>query len=392
MRLRLKYLGITEKIWIILGIVTLGVTLLVAAQDSSAGTPYKWDLPAGIPEPLVPDDNPMTVEKVELGRYLFYDTRLSANQTQSCSTCHIQALAFSDGRKVSIGSTGEETNRNAMSLTNSAFSATLTWSNPLLTTIEKQIVVPMFGEFPHELGITGHESEVIKRFRDDTRYQKLFAAAFPQDAQPYTFGNIVKALASFVRIMISGNSAYDQYRWKDKSALSESAIRGMKLFLGEQLECHHCHGGFNFSAATLTINATFPAKAFFNTGLYNLNGTGAYPAPNTGIYEITHKANDMGRFRPPSLRNIALTAPYMHDGSIATLEEVIQFYSNGGRLITDGPNAGDGRENPYKSGLVPGFQITDQERIDLIAFLNSLTDETFITDSRLSNPLTDDFH
>lgn len=384
MRQQLTSLGL-----VIIGLLCfgLGASNLVVAQDA---TDYDWQLPAGIPKPQVPADNPMTKEKVALGRYLFYDQRLSGNMTQSCSSCHFQALAFSDGRAVSIGSTGEETPRNAMSLTNSAFSAALTWSNPLLRTIEQQVVVPMFGEFPHELGITGHSEEVLQRFKDDLQYQAMFKAAFPNEPDPINFGNIVKSLASFVRTLISGRSTYDTYRWQDPNALSESAQRGMSLFFGEELECHHCHGGFNFSAATITPNATFSAKSFFNTGLYNVGGTGAYPQPNTGVFGITGKASDMGRFRPPTLRNIALTAPYMHDGSIATLEEVIQFYSDGGRVIHDGDNAGDGRKNPYKSALVAGFILTDQERTDLLAFLNSLTDETFVTDPRFSDPFVHD--
>lgn len=366
--------------------VGLGFTLAVNAQDTAAADQYDWQLPAGFPVPVVPAGNPMTQAKVELGRYLFYDKRLSGNGTQSCSSCHIQALAFSDGRPVSVGSTGESTDRNAMSLTNSAYSAALTWGNPLLTTIEKQVVVPMFGEFPHELGITGHSDEVLKRFQDDRQYLTMFSAAFSDEAAPISFGNIIKALASFVRTLISGTSTYDIYRWQDPSAMSESAQRGMQLFLGEELECHHCHGGFNFSAATLTPNSTFSTKIFFNTGLYNIGGSGDYPSPNTGVYGVSGKKADMGRFRPPSLRNVALTAPYMHDGSIATLEDVIQFYADGGRVIAEGPYAGDGRENPYKSALVSGFELTDQERADLLAFLNGLTDESFTTDPRFSDP------
>jgi cytochrome c peroxidase len=373
---------------VVVGFLCIGmsINMIVRGQDAATGDGYDWQLPAGFPEPRVPDDNPMSQAKVELGRYLFYDTRLSGNGTQSCSSCHLQALAFSDGRAVSIGSTGETTDRNAMSLTNSAYSAALTWGNPLLTTIEQQVVVPMFGEFPHELGITGHTEEVLKRFQGDAQYQAMFAAAFPSESDPIGFGNIVKALASFVRTLISGNSVYDRYRWQDPSVMSESAQRGMRLFMGEELECHHCHGGFNFSAATVTPNTTFSTKIFFNTGLYNIGGSGTYPAPNTGVYSVSGKKADMGRFRPPSLRNVALTAPYMHDGSIATLEDVIQFYADGGRVIADGPYAGDGRENPYKSALVSGFELTDQERLDMLAFLNSLTDESFITDPRISDP------
>ena len=130
----------------------------------------------------------------------------------------------------------------------------------------------------------------------------------------------------------------------------------------------------------------FDAALFHNTGLYNVDGAGAYPADNTGLVENTGEPEDMGRFRPPTLRNVAVTAPFMHDGSMETLDEVIRHYERGGRVIASGPHAGDGRESPLKSGLVAGFSLTDQERADLIAFLEALTDEDFLTDPALSDP------
>jgi cytochrome c peroxidase len=347
---------------------------------------YTWNLPPGFPPPRVPENNPMTQEKVDLGRYLFYDPALSGNGTQSCSTCHLQHLAFTDGLARSIGSTGEVHPRNAMTLTNAAYNASQTWANPSLTTLERQIPIPMFGEHPVELGITGNEAVVLGRLRQDERYRTMFAAAFPDQDDPITLSNAMLSLASFTRTLISGDSPYDRYLRGDASALSESAMRGMEIFFSEDLECHHCHTGFNFTLSTVNANSTFDERPFFNTGLYNIGGTGAYPPDNTGVHEITNLAADMGRFRPPTLRNIALTAPYMHDGSIATLEEVIRFYADGGRVITEGEYAGDGRRNPFKSGLVPGFTITEQQLDDLIAFLESLTDQAFITDPRLSDP------
>lgn len=350
-------------------------------------TTYEWELPSGFPIPVVPEDNPMTAEKVELGRFLFYETRLSGNSTMSCSSCHEQALAFTDGLSVPVGSTGESHIRNSQTLTNIAYNSTYTWANPILTEVEQQIVIPLFGEFPVEMGITGNEEVVLQRLRDDAEYQRLFASAFPSEAEPINFHHLVQALSSFVRTLISGNSPYDRYVYQgDRTTLSESALRGMNLFLGERFECHHCHGGFNFTASAIHANSTFIERPFFNTGLFNIDGTGSYPRGNRGIFEITSKPEDMGRFRPPTLRNIELTAPYMHDGSFATLEEVIRFYADGGRVISEGDYAGDGRGNPYKSTLVPGFEITDQEMIDLINFLKSLTDEQFINDPRFNNP------
>lgn len=348
---------------------------------------YDWNLPPGFPPPRVPENNPMTTKKVELGRYLFYDERLSGNNTQSCSSCHLQELAFSDGEATPIGSTGEQHPRNSQALVNVVYNSTLTWANPALIELERQIQVPMFGEFPKELGIVGHEEEVLARLEADETYQQLFVAAFPDEKKPINFQNIIKSLASFTRALISGNSPYDRYVYLgDKTALSESAKRGLNLFLSERLECHHCHIGFNFSASTIHANSTFIETPFQNNGLYNLDGQGSYPRSNTGLHHVTGNPDDMGKFRPPTLRNIELTGPYMHDGTIETLEEVIDHYADGGRLIETGEYAGDGTKNPHKSGLVSGFELTDQEKEDLINFLESLTDETFIHDPRFSNP------
>ncbi|MEZ4703563.1 MAG: di-heme enzyme, partial [Rhodothermales bacterium] len=358
-----------------------GVTLkqwLSQTLPGSQKTAYDWNLPAGFPPPRVPEDNPMTEAKVELGRYLFYDPRLSGNGTQSCSSCHLQAMAFTDGLPQAVGSTGAIHPRSSMSLTNVTYNATLTWANSALVELEKQILVPIFSENPVELGVAGHEAEVLGRLRGDERYQRLFREAFPDSNDPFTINSVTRSLASFVRALVSGNSPYDRFVYgKELSALSESALRGMELALSEDLECHHCHGGFNFTTSTIHANTRFYEAPFHNTGLYNVDGEGSYPADNLGLFDVTNRPEDMGRFRAPTLRNIALTAPYMHDGSIATLEDVIRFYEQGGRRIEAGARAGDGRVNPYKSGFVGGFTLDDQQREDLIAFLHSLTDSTF---------------
>jgi cytochrome c peroxidase len=365
------------------GFLLVIVFLLLGAAPNG----YRWNLPKGFPEPRVPEDNPMSEAKVELGRFLFYDVRLSGNQTQSCASCHQQGKAFSDGIPTAIGSTGQEGPRNAPSLTNIAYFPVLTWANPKLTTLEKQILVPMFGEFPVELGLSGLEDELISRLASDPDYPDLFTKAFPGELEPIKIGNIVKALASFVRSLTSFDSAYDRYVYgKDKTALSESARLGMNLFFSERFECHHCHGGFNFTQTVDHANLAEAQVSFHNTGLYNLDANGAYPEPNQGLFEFTLNPADQGKFRTPSLRNVALSAPYMHDGSIETLEEVIDFYASGGRNINTGEYQGDGRNNPNKSGLVPGFVISPEERQALIDFLHSLTDEGFIYNADFSNP------
>lgn len=382
------------------GLISLGVACVAAAPSESSptfadlaptpavpsATTFDWMLPANAPLPPVPADNPMSEAKFQLGRHLFYDRRLSGNGAQSCASCHVQALAFTDGARRSTGSTGQRHPRNAQTLTNVAYNSSYNWANSILTEIEEQVEIPLFSEFPVELGITGKEDVVLARFKDDPVYRERFTVAFPGQAQPVTWKNVVFALGAFTRGLVSFDAPYDRFVAGDASAMSASAQRGMALFLSERLECHHCHTGFNLSASTRTASSTFVEMLFFNTGLYNVDGQGAYPATNQGLKEVTNAPGDMGRFRPPTLRNIALTAPYMHDGSMDTLDEVVRFYERGGRLIERGENAGDGRLSPLKNDLVAGFQFTDVERQDLIAFLTSLTDRSFITNPRFSDP------
>ena len=368
-------------------IVTLVYVVLCATNcgDSRTQATYDWNLPPGFPVPVVPENNQMSAEKVELGRHLFYDTRLSGNETQSCAHCHLQDRAFAEPLLVSVGSTGERTPRNSMSLTNVAYNSTYTWHSPLLLTLEQQALIPMFGEMPVELGLK--ESVLEQRLKADTTYVDMFAAAFPDEDIAITTMNTVKAIASFLRTMISGNAPYDKLTYQgDTSALSESAKRGFTLFLSEQLECHHCHGGFNFSQAVKWKGQAFAENGFFNTGLYNTDDMGAYPPPNVGLVEFTNQPQDMGKFRVPTLRNIMKTAPYFHDGSAATIDDVLDAYAAGGRNVSSGATAGDGRANPHKSGLIHGFTLTPAERDDLKAFLHALTDDEFLTDPRFSNP------
>ena len=348
---------------------------------------WSGDLPLGFPTPSVPIDKLMNAEKIELGRHLFYDHRVSGNQTQSCSSCHEQRLAFTDGESRSTGSTGQETPRNSMSLANAVYNSTFTWANPSIDLLEEQIVIPLFGERPVEMGITGYEDEVLARLHADPVYEGLYQAAYPQSEGRLSLAEVVDALGAFTRSLISGNSSFDRYIYhQERDAISDSALRGMDLFFSEKLECHHCHGGFNFSFSTAHQNTLNLEIAFHNTGLYNIGNQGGYPMGSYGVFEITGDPKDMGHFKAPTLRNIEVTAPYMHDGSMETLEEVIRFYEAGGRLIEEGSLAGDGRGNPLKSEFVSGFVLTDQEREDLINFLLTLTDEAFLNDERFADP------
>jgi len=233
-----------------------------------------------------------------------------------------------------------------MSLVNIAYSTALTWSTPGVTRLEEQALVPMFGEHPVELGLREGDG-FLPMLRADTKYRSLFERAFPDEPDRFTIANVVKAIACFERSIVSARSPYDRYHFdRDDTAVSESAKRGEILFFSQKQACFRCHGGVNFGGGA----------EFHNTGLSAIDGT---------------------QFKAPTLRNIAITAPYMHDGSIATLDAVIDHYAAGGKV---------GHENPHKDPLVGGFHLMPEEQLDLIAFLQSLTDEAVLYDPRFASP------
>ena len=344
---------------------------LMAGAALALADGYVWPLPAWMPPPPVPADNPMSAAKVELGRHLFYDARLSADGTVACASCHDQARAFTDGRTTAIGIHGTQGAKNAPSLANAGYFPVLTWANPHMTTLEFQALVPIFGEAPEEMGAAGREDEIFARLAADPVYQAGFAAAFPDQPAPDLF-TITRALGAFQRSLISVNSPYDRFKyWGEPNALSDAAKRGEALFFDHRFECYHCHSGIHFTNTLQTARMAEGEVGFHNTGLYQ-----DYPEAVPGLIEITGRASDAGRFRTPSLRNVAVTAPYMHDGSIPDLRGVIAHYASAGRA----PG------HPMKDGMIQGFSATDAEVTDLIAFLESLTDEAFLTDPRLADP------
>lgn len=373
-------------VFVLLSIFVLSQNFLVSTAKKT--DEYNWNLPKGFPTPNVPEGNPMTEAKVELGRHLFYDKRLSINEKTSCATCHLQEKAFTEDKKTSVGTTGEIHPRNSMTLANVVYNPSFNWANPAVTRLERHAHLPIFGTSPIvEMGMEGKEALLLERLKNEPVYQKLFAEAYPNEDRKFVMNQVMRSLASFVRSMISGNSPYDKFRYgKQQDAISESAKRGQHLFFSERLECFDCHAGFNLSGAVNFIGKSDEPTQFENNGLYNIDGKGAYPTDNVGLFEATNKKEDMGKFKVPTLRNIELTAPYMHDGSIATLEEVIEHYKAAGRTISDGKYAGKGNENPYKSSFVNGFRLTESEKQDLVAFLKSLTDTEFINNSKFSNP------
>lgn len=305
---------------------------------------------------------------------------------RSCADCHQPARAFTDGKATAVGISPEQLHaRNAMSIVNLAYNAGFNWANPNISNLEQQARAVLFNEHPIELGWTDKEDEILLRLKTSALYPRLFAAAFG-DGAAFGTEQVIMALASFQRSLISAGAPYDKFIQGDTQALSLAAKRGLNLFFSERMECFHCHGGFNFSQTVDHQGLSFNQLEFFNNGLYNRANTGAYPADNTGLWEFTQASDDMGKFRPPSLRNIALTAPYMHDGSLASLADVLAHYARGGRLISDGPNAGDGALNPFKSSLIAGFNLSPAEQEDVLAFFDSLTDWEFICAPEHNDP------
>jgi cytochrome c peroxidase len=340
-------------------------TLLLATLHAAD---YQWTIPPGFPRPPVPADNPMTEAKVELGRYLFYDKRISVNGGESCGSCHRQELAFTDGRARAEGTTGELHPRSAMSLVNVAYNPAFTWANTKLNSLEEQMLTPMLGADPVELGLKGREAQFLDEVRRDPVYERLFPKAFP--GEDVTLANVIKAIACFERSIVSMRSPYDRFRYgHDETAISESAKRGDILFnSSEHARCFRCHGGWNFNGNVRYQGGESERASFFNTGV------SSYAAPNRGLFEQTGRDQDFGKFRVPSLRNVAVTAPYMHDGSLKTLDDVIEHYASGGR------------DDPHKSDLIRKLNLTGQDKRDLIEFLKSLTDDALLNDPRWSDP------
>lgn len=382
-----KQIFTTRKCWLsVIIILVVAVLFALAYQPSAGAAEYRWRIPDWLPKPVVFADNTMSEAKVELGRRLFYDKRLSVTGEFSCASCHQQSRAFADNRAVAEGATGQRHPRNAQTLANVAYLPLLTWANPTLRRLEAQLLVPLLGTEPVELGMAGKEADLVAALAADPDYRRRFKESFPDVSGEVSLDTMAKAIAAFERSLISANAPFDRFRREGKAdAISPAAKRGADLFFSERLQCFQCHGGLHFTDSLKHTKLPFEEFGYHNTGLYDLGG-GQYPAPNTGLHNVTGRAVDMGRFRSPSLRNIAVTAPYMHDGSVPTLEAVIDLYAAGGRTIPQGALAGDGRRNPNKSIFVTGFDLSGSQKTDLIVFLHSLTDQEFLRNPRFSNP------
>lgn len=298
-------------------------------------------VPEGFPSISFPADNEYTPERWALGKRLFYDPILSVNNTISCASCHHASQAFSDTLAFSIGDQNQVGRSNAPTLANIAYHPYYTRSGGV-PTIEMQILVPIQEHDELNTNIL----DIVEKLKKDASYVTQIESAYNREPDPYS---ITRAIANFERSLISGNSAYDKYYFQEnKNAMSDEAKKGMQLFMSEKTNCSKCHSGFNFTN-----------YAFENNGLYANYA-------DSGRMRLTHLESDRARFKVPTLRNVALTAPYMHDGSFKTLDEVVAHYNKGGIATQN------------KSELLKPLGLTTKEQQELVAFLNALSDNTFI--------------
>jgi cytochrome c peroxidase len=315
----------------------LAFLLALWAGAAAPAAPYAWQLPRGFPEPAVPADNPMSATKVALGEKLFADPRLSITGEYSCRSCHAPQRAFTDGRARSLGATGAVLSVNAPTLLNAAYSPSLGWNDDGVTTLEQQMRGPLFNQHPPELGLAGREAAVESALAADPVLAREFAAAFPADASPVSMVNVIRAIAAFERTLFAGRSAFDRYVFGgDHAALDAEQKRGMQLFFSERGGCGACHGGINFAGPWSDAAQPQARASFADTGTGRL-------------------------VRVPTLRNLAATAPYMHDGRFASLEAVLDHYE---RLAVD----------PAADPRLRRAPLTTAERVSLVAFLQSLND------------------
>ncbi|PJJ59323.1 cytochrome-c peroxidase [Hymenobacter chitinivorans] len=369
--------------WLLATSVLLVLITACKPEEEAGGegpvvtTPYQLVLPKGFPQDVrIPATNPLTEEGVALGRMLFYEPRLSRNNTMSCGSCHQQSKAFTDGRALALGVDGVANPRGTMSLANILWEPALNWDGAAVS-LETQALKPI--ENPVEL----HQSltEGVSKLQQTELYPPLFRSAF--GSRTITEENVLKALAQFERTLISANSRYDKYL-RDEVQLNSQEIAGRILFSNHPdptipvagADCMHCHNEGNrlFSSTDYARGAT---ANFFN------NGLDSNPS-DLGRFSVTGLTSDRGKMRAPTLRNIALTAPYMHDGRFQTLEEVLDHYSD--HVAKDSPNLDLNLQTATNKRNGAQLSLSDTQKKQVIAFLRTLTDSTFIQDKRFSDP------
>ncbi len=325
----------TRGIALAAAIANLVVAGLPGAARAVDPMDYVGKPPLGLPVVPLPKDNPLTKEKAALGRALYFDPRLSVDSSVSCASCHSPGLGWSNALPVGIGIRGQKGTRSAPVIYNAAYLDLLFWDGRAKS-LEDQATGPI--QNPIEMGNgAGSLPKVAARINAISGYKSWFIKVFGQPATPDT---LVKAIASYERTILSGNAPVDRYQAGDTKALSPQAARGFALFKGKA-NCTSCHVGFNFSDGD-----------FRNLGV-GMNK----PNPDLGRYDVTHDPADKGKFKTPTLREITESGPYMHDGSMKTLKEVVDFYDKGGE------------KNPNLDKQIVPLHLTAQEKTDLVAFL-----------------------
>jgi cytochrome c peroxidase len=326
----------------ICAVAMLSSWIAMPAANAQSATEYKLKIPFGLEETavVIPADNPLTKEKIELGRMLFFDKRLSQDNTIACANCHLAKFAFTDGKPVSTGIRGQKGGRSAPASFNRVFSSAQFWDGRAAT-LEDQSVGPFTNPIEH--GFANYDLMRAKMMKI-AGYRKLFMQVFGEDI---TIGNVGKAIASFQRTVLSGNSPADRFdQGQEAGAISAEAQHGLLLFR-EKARCTKCHSGFNFTD-----------EKFHNLGIgWDDNKV------DLGRYMVTKNPEDIGAFKTPTLREIARSAPYTHAGRFKTLEEVVNFYNQGGV------------KNPHQDPLIIPLELTDQEKGDLVQFLHTLNGE-----------------
>jgi len=318
----------------LLRLVIAGLAMCGAASHAAD---FTWNLPRGFPQPAVPADNPMSEAKVALGARLFADPRLSSTGRFSCQSCHAPERAFTDGLPRSRGAEGAELPLNAPTILNAAYNPALGWNDAGVQTLEQQMRGPLFNQHPAELGLAGREADIVATFAADPAMRRDFAAAFPGESPGVTMDNIIRAIAAFERTQFAGDSDFDRHVFGgDHEALGPRQKRGMELFFSARSGCSGCHGGINFAGEWVDRE--------------HLRARAQYVDAGTGQ-----------AVRVPTLRNVARTAPYLHDGRLGTLAEVLDHYE---KLAAD----------PASDARLRRAALTTEERADLLGFLESLTD------------------
>ena len=316
--------------------------------------PFELIAPDGFPTLEIPADNPMTVEGVELGRMLFYDPILSADNSQSCASCHAPDFSFTDnGRQFSIGIDGTVGTRNSMAVINAGWMPSLFWDGRR-SSLEDQALEPV----PNPIEMHQSWADAAAKLSVHEEYPDLFFKAFGSREIDSTL--VVKAISQFERTLISSNSKWDRYL-RGEAQLTQSESKGFEIFFTEKGDCFHCH-----------------ATILFTDNLFHNNGLDSV-FTDKGLFDVTGNSLDLGKFKTPTLRNIELTAPYMHDGRFSTLGEVVDFYSH---HVTYSETI-DPLMKEVQQG---GVQLTDDEKFHLISFLKTLTDTTFVNNPDYANP------